>query len=191
VQVLVVNASPRKRGVTSALLDEFVAAIPAHEVERFRLYDHEVKPCTGCLRCRPDAACVLARDGAHELAEAVTRADVIVIGSPVYWGNVPGPLKNFFDRSVTLFEDTRDEGGWHTAPPRLKGKRAVLIVSGIAPFPANRLGSQGGGAVRALKTVLRAGGVTIGGVLNVAGSDRFDERRDAHLSRVRRLAARL
>jgi len=177
--------------VTSALLDEFVSACEGHEVESVRVYDLEMKPCIGCLRCRPDKTCVLSRDGAHELAEAFARADTIVIGSPVYWGNVPGPLKTFFDRNVTLFEHVADEGGWKIPPPQLRGKRAVLIVSGVAPFPMNHTASQGGGTVRALKTVLAAGGIRIGPVLNVPDSSNFDAKRDAHLRRIRRLAASL
>jgi len=191
MRVLVVNASPRRKGVTSTLLDEFVAACGAHEVESIRVRDLEMQPCTGCLSCRPDKTCVLPRDGAHLLGEAFARADVIVIGSPVYWGNMPGPLKTFFDRNVTTFEHVGDEGGWRIPPPQLKGKRALLVVSGVAPAPVHLTASQGGGTVRALKTVLKAGGARIGTVINIADSARFDAKRDSHLHRMRRLAASL
>lgn len=191
MRVLVINASPRRKGVTSTLLDEFVAASGAHEVESVRIHDLGMRPCVGCLYCRPDKKCVLPRDGAHSLGEAFVRSDVIVIGSPVYWGNVPGPLKTFFDRNVTLFEHVGDEGGWHIPPPQLKGKQALLVVSGVAPAPVHLMASQGGGTVRALKTVLKAGGVRITSVTNIADSANFDTKRDSHLRRMRRLAASL
>jgi len=177
--------------VTSALLSEFVSAAQGHQVEQFRLREHQIEPCVGCLRCRPDKPCVLPRDGAHELGEAIIRSDVVVIGTPVYWGNVPAPLKAFFDRSVTLFTDTTNEGGWHVSPPRLRGKRAMLIVTGIAPFPANLLASQGGGAVRAVKTVLKAGGVRVVRTVNVAASDEFEAHGERYRRRVRALAGAL
>ncbi len=191
MRVLVVNASPRRNGVTSSLLAEFISACSGHEVESVRVQDLDMRPCSGCLSCRPDKTCVLPADGAHRLAEAFTRADVIVVGSPVYWGNIPGPLKTFFDRNVTLFEHVGDEGGWRIPPPQLKGKRAFLIVNGVAPAPVNRMASQGGGTVRALKTVLQAGGVKIGAVVNIADSANFAAKRESHMRRIRRLAASL
>jgi multimeric flavodoxin WrbA len=60
-----------------------------HDVEAVRIHDLSMKPCVGCLKCRPDKPCVLPRDDANVLAEKVIWSDFIIIGTPVYWGNMP------------------------------------------------------------------------------------------------------
>ncbi len=96
VKVLVINGGPRRHGVTSTLLAELARLIgDKHEVQVVRVHDLVMRPCQGCLKCRPDKPCVLPRDDANMLADAVKTADLLVLGSPVYWGNIPGPLKIF------------------------------------------------------------------------------------------------
>src|SRR5574340_127635 len=105
MNVLILHASPRKKGVTSTLLHEIERYInPSHTIEAVRIYDLEMSPCIGCMKCRPDKQCILPRDDAHVLAEKVRLSDYIIIGCPVYWGNMPGSFKTFFDRNVPLFE---------------------------------------------------------------------------------------
>lgn len=190
MNVLIIHASPRRRGVTSTLLSEIEAAIaPAHEVQTVRIQDLSIKPCIGCMKCRPDKACILPQDDAQGLAEKVRWADFIVIGCPVYWGNMPGTLKLFFDRNVPLFEYAEAKAIRYIPRPRLRGKRAALVVSSVGPYPYNLLRSQSGGAIGSLKTILRAGGVKIESVLNIPDSYNFEKRKERYLAKARRIAA--
>ena len=66
MNVLIINASPRKKGITSTLLDEVKRVInPTYRIDTVRIQDLEIRACTGCLKCRPDKPCVLPRDDAH------------------------------------------------------------------------------------------------------------------------------
>jgi len=169
MKILVINASPRKKGNTAALLEKIVKSYPGHsEVKVRQLIDMQMAQCRGCLGCRPDKECVLARDDAHVLGRELKEADLVIIGSPCYWGNIPGTLKTFFDRNVTTFESI----GEGYIKPALKGKRAVIAVTSGAPFPFNLLPTQSTGTVRALKLALRAGGMKIEKIVNVAGAPR-------------------
>ena len=190
MKILILNGSPRRKGVISTLLSEFAARINGkHDVEIVRVHDLNMKPCIGCLKCRPDKACILPRDDAHCLAESVKKADVLVIGAPVYWGNMPGPLKIFFDRNVTLFEYCEADKPARSFPkPQLKGKTSILIVCAGSPFPFSWLQSQCGGTVRSLKTVLKAGGIKIISVLRVSDAFNFDNKKEHYLDCVRRIA---
>ena len=190
MNVLIIHASPRRKGVTSTLLSEIEAAISsAHEVETVRIHDLKIKPCIGCMKCRPDQACILPRDDAHVLAEKVRWADFIIIGCPVYWGNMPGTLKLFFDRNVPLFEYAEAKAIRYVPKPQLRGKRAGLVVSSVGPFPYNLLRSQSRGTIGSLKTILKAGGVRIEWVLNVPDSYNFEKKKERYLKKARRLAA--
>ena len=190
MNVLIIHASPRRKGVTSTLLSEMQAAIdPAHKTETVRIDDLNIKPCIGCMKCRPDRTCILPRDDAHALAEKVRWADLIIIGCPVYWGNMPGTLKLFFDRNVPLFEYAEARAIRYIPKPQLRGKRVVLVVSCVAPFPFNLLRTQGRGTIGALKTILKAAGVKIEQVLNVSDSYNFEKKKERYLKKARRIAA--
>ena len=190
MNVLIIHASPRRKGVTSTLLSEMQAAIgPAHKIETVRIDDLNIKPCIGCMKCRPDRPCILPRDDAQALAEKVRWADFIIIGCPVYWGNMPGTLKLFFDRNVPLFEYAEARAIRYIPKPQLRGKRVVLVVSCVAPFPFNLLRTQSRGAIGALRTILKAAGVTMEGVLNVSDSYNFEKKKERYLKKARRIAA--
>lgn len=91
MNVLILNASPRKKGITSTLLTKVKSTLNStHNTEIIRIQELNIKPCTGCLKCRPDKTCILPRDDAHILAEKIKESDTIIIGSPVYWGNIRG-----------------------------------------------------------------------------------------------------
>lgn len=192
MHVLILHASPRRKGITSTLLYAIQAAIdPAHSVESVRIHDLQIKPCTGCMKCRPDQPCILPRDDANVLAEKFLWADFIIVGCPVYWGNMPGTLKLFFDRNVPLFEYAEARAIRYIPRPQLRGKKAALVVSSVAPFPYNLLRSQSRGTIAALKTVLRAAGVKIVRVINVADSYNFEKKKERYLKRARTLGTQL
>ena len=187
MNVLIINSSPRKKGVTSTLLDEVKAIInPAYRLDTVRIQDLEMRPCIGCLKCRPDKPCVLPRDDAQVLAEKIKEADLLIIGAPVYWGNMPGPLKVFFDRNVPLFEYCEAKAIKYIPRPQLKGKKAILIVSGGAPFPYNLLPSQSRGTIRSIKTVLKAGGIKIVSIINVPSTFNFEKNKQYYLNKIKR-----
>ena len=190
MNVLIIHASPRRKGVTSTLLSEIEASInPAHKIETIRIHDLNTKPCIGCMKCRPDKPCILPRDDAHVLAEKVRWSDFMIIGCPVYWGNMPGSLKLFFDRNVPLFEYAEAKAIRYVPKPQLRGKRAALVVSCVAPFPYNLLRSQSRGTIGSLRTILKAGGVKIEWVLNVSDSYNFEKKKERYLKKARRIGA--
>ena len=146
-----------------------------------------MKPCVGCLKCRPDKICILPHDDAHALAKKVKESDILVIGSPVYWGNIPGLFKIFFDRNVTLFESVEAKSARKRPEKQLKGKKAILIISSGSPYPYNLLVSQSRGTIRALKTILKSGGIKIGKVLNIPDSYNFDKKKQKYLKKARNI----
>lgn len=166
--ILILNGSPRKHGVTTTLLrliaDEARAA--GAEVEWVDVNDLSIKPCIGCLKCRPDKTCILPRDDAHRVGELIESCSGLVVGTPTYWGNMAGPLKLLFDRNVTVFEDYVLYT-WRFPKPKHKGKKAAIVTASLAPFPFNQFPSQSRGAIRAVKTVLKAGGFDIRYKINV------------------------
>lgn len=93
-KVMVIDAGPRKKWNTAQLLDaaERGARETSAEVERVRLFDLDVKDCYACMACkrvgnRTDGLCAI-RDDLRPVLEKCYDADGIVIGSPIYFGNL-------------------------------------------------------------------------------------------------------
>jgi NAD(P)H-dependent FMN reductase len=142
-----------------------------------------MKPCVGCLKCRPDGTCVLPEDGAHAVGRMIDEADALVVGTPTYWGNMTGPLKILFDRSVPRFEYI----GGGLPKPNHRGKPGIIVTASASPWPFNLIKSQSGGAVRSVKTVMKAGGYGIKGIINVPNMARRPEIPEKYLGRARKL----
>ncbi len=108
MKIVVLNGSPRRGGVVSQMLGHVAAHLPEQcRAEEFFVHDLQVKPCTGCMRCRTLGRCVLPEDDAHRVAELLRDADALVVGSPCYWGNMTGELKVLFDRVVYVMMGER------------------------------------------------------------------------------------
>lgn len=166
--ILFLNGSPRKKGVTTSLLkiiaDEARSA--GSEVEWVDVCNLSIRPCIGCLKCRPDKKCILPEDDAHRTGELIERCSGLVVGTPTYWGNMSGQLKLLFDRIVPVLEHY-ELYTWRFPQPKHKGKPAAIVTASLSPFPFNYLPSQGSGALRAVKIVLNAAGFDIRAQINV------------------------
>ncbi len=196
MKILIINGSPRKHGISSQMIEALRESIhPSHTVEFCEVHTLAVKPCRGCLKCRPDGVCVLPRDGAHVFGEMIANADVIMIAAPTFWGNMPGPLKTLFDRNVTTFEIVdghAEKSLLNRIPiPRLKGKKAAIIVSSATPFPFNLLANAGAGAGNAIQMILKGGGIKIVKTLNIPDGYRFDRIKGKYFRKIKAVARRL
>lgn len=106
-----------------------------------------------------------------QIAEAVTSADRIIIGAPCYWANMPGILKTMFDRLVYLFIAKSKRG---LPIPLLKGRKALIITTATTPMPLARLFGQTSGTVKAIRCILRLGGISVVPSLQIGGTMKRD-----------------
>ena len=156
MNLLIINGSPRKKGLISQMLRIFHEQAIASGIEVTEVYanDLKIKPCMGCMACRSKRHCVLPEDDAQRVLALIQQADAIVIGAPCYWGNIPGQLKLLFDRIVYgMMRDTP-----RFPEPLMKGKRLVCISTSTTPWPFNIIMNQSHGAIRALREIGRFSG---------------------------------
>jgi multimeric flavodoxin WrbA len=118
MKLLGIVGSPRSGGNTELLVKE--AMKPAEEAgwetDVFLASEKQVAPCDACAGCFKTGKCVI-QDDMQELYQKMIEADAIIIGSPVYFGNVTAQLKAIIDRTYAILR---------TRP--LKGKVAGVIV---------------------------------------------------------------
>lgn len=130
-KVIVIKGSPRKGANSDALVDAAVAAIGEAEIIEFPLRDKVVNPCKGCEGCKGEHIGCVQKDDYSALLEDLRTADAILLSSPLYFGDVPGTVKNFIDRGYCLFNPAK--GALVESKPR---KMAVFITCGGTPEEA-------------------------------------------------------
>lgn len=104
MNALFVSGSPRKGWNTEKLLTKAMegAAAAGAETELVRIYDKPFKGCVSCFACKVknskcDGLCAY-RDELRPLLEKAYEADVIVLGSPVYFNNMTAGMRAFLER---------------------------------------------------------------------------------------------
>lgn len=121
--ILGVNGSPRKNGDTVKFLKRILksAEKTGGKTLLIHLIEKNIKPCLGCYSISPKRCrfpCI-QKDDMVEIYKLLLKSDGIVLGSPAYWYNVTGLMKNFLDRLSSL-----ENNGF-----LLKGKVIGSVVS--------------------------------------------------------------
>lgn len=181
MKVLVLNGSPRKNGTIEKILKEITAGTDCAFVDVHQLDFHW---CCGCMACRSNGNCILEKDDAHIIAEKIKEADVLVIGSPCWWGNINGKLKMLFDRLVYVMMGESKSG---IPVPLNKGKKCIIVSACTTPFPFNLLLKQSSGVVREIKEITKYSGFSCMGVIQKAGTKKSRELTRRELEKCRKL----
>ena len=106
-KIVVIDGGPRRNMNTAQLLQRFAEGAKSVggdvEVKVVRLYDLDYKGCMSCMACklkgRASNICRF-KDALTPVLEEIARADGLVLGSPVYFGEVTGQMRAFLERLV-------------------------------------------------------------------------------------------
>jgi len=92
MKVLAINGSPRKKGNTELLLREAMKVLEEHgiDTELIKIGGKKIKPCTACMKCKKekDGQCHISNKLLNEILVKMTKADGLLIGSPVYFSDI-------------------------------------------------------------------------------------------------------
>jgi multimeric flavodoxin WrbA len=92
-------ASPRKSGNTACVVNKILegAKEQGAETQAWCSGELAIQPCKGCLSCVQSDQCVI-NDDMQQLYHALKEADALILGSPVYMGQMSAQAKTFTDR---------------------------------------------------------------------------------------------
>jgi len=112
MKVLGISGSMRRNGNTATLVKEIVNRCENAGIksEFISLTGKKIGPCMGCEKCREKKWCVNESDDWNGIIKKVLDADVLIIGSPTYYYDVCGHLKNFIDSTYSLYHDRKLAG---------------------------------------------------------------------------------
>lgn len=118
MKVLVINESPRAKGNSDLLCDEFIrgAEEAGNQVKKISLREKEIFPCKACYACFRTGSCV-QKDDMAEILEKAEKADVLLLATPTYFLTMSGQMKVMIDRLLPKWQG-------------LGGKDAYVIVTG-------------------------------------------------------------
>lgn len=129
MKIACVLGSPHKNGNSSTLAKRFCAAAEKKgaEIQEFFLNRMNYRGCQGCMQCKTKLDHCAVEDDLTAVLDAVRGSDVLVMASPVYYGDVSGQLKLFVDRTFSFLEPDFQTS---EQPSRLApGKKLVFIQS--------------------------------------------------------------
>jgi Multimeric flavodoxin WrbA len=98
-------ASPRKTGNTAWVVNQILESAKEHGAETQSWYCSDLdKPCRSCYACRQgdlhgqSSKRCLINDNIQKLYDELERADALILGSPIYMGQMSAQAKIFNDR---------------------------------------------------------------------------------------------
>jgi multimeric flavodoxin WrbA len=136
MKVLGLSGSMRKEGNTAQLIKIILQRCEdaGIKTEFVSLAGKKIMPCLGCEKCKEEKWCINESDDWNDIVKKVLECDVLVIGSPTYYYDVCGQLKNFIDRTYSLYHDRKLAGrqGVAVAVQATKGaSRTIQTIEGF------------------------------------------------------------
>ena len=136
IKVLGIVGSPRKKN-TYKLVKAVVEAVAEKKnvkAEIVHLADFDIKHCSGCNDfCEKTGECNI-QDDMQKLYPKLKEADVLVIGTPTYYWNVTGLVKDFIDRTNPLYHTESLKGKTGAAVAVAEEDGQELALSAISSF---------------------------------------------------------
>lgn len=101
MRALAINGSHRRGKNTATMLRLVLEELEkgGARTELLEISDLHIEYCTACNHCLRKTECRIQDDDVAMVAERMSASDAIILGSPVYFGNVTSRLKALMDRT--------------------------------------------------------------------------------------------
>ncbi len=133
MKIVCLLGSPRKKSNSSTIAESFCATARelGAEVRTFRLNDLNFRGCQACMACKTSLEKCVLKDDLAEVLDAAQQADVWLLATPVYFGEVCSQLKAFLDRTFSYLKPD-----YTTIPDPVRlapGKKLVFAICQANP----------------------------------------------------------
>jgi multimeric flavodoxin WrbA len=128
--ILGICGSARKNGSTAFLLQEALNTV-GMDAELIFLSDFNIGFCLGCRSCMKNDGRCAKEDDTEPLLKKILSSRGIVLGSPNYYFDVSGLMKNMIDRSFCLsYRGIGEDTGlaWHGRRPLVNHVGSIIIT---------------------------------------------------------------
>ncbi|MCR5133354.1 MAG: flavodoxin family protein [Bacteroidales bacterium] len=104
-KIIIIDGGPRRNMNTAGMLRAFAEGAESAgenvEVKTVRLYELDYKGCMSCMACKvkgKTSNICKFKDALAPILEEIALADGLVLGSPIYFGDVTGQMRTFLER---------------------------------------------------------------------------------------------
>ena len=104
LKVLALLGSPRINRNTDILLEESIRGIKecTCEINKYELVKLKINHCVGCYKCGEIGHCIY-NDDMNKLFREFDTADIVILGTPLYFNSVSSITKAMIDRCHALW----------------------------------------------------------------------------------------
>ncbi len=127
MHVVAIMGSPRREGNSCSLAKVIInrVASAGASVDTYILNQMSFRGCQGCSACKGKSDKCIVRDELTPVLQAVIDCDVLLLATPIYWGDISGQMKLFIDRTYSFLKpDFKDRPDKHRLPP---GKYLIWV----------------------------------------------------------------
>jgi multimeric flavodoxin WrbA len=128
MKIVAVLGSPRPKGNSALMTEAFLntARQQGADTEVYLLNQMNTKGCQGCGKCKTESEICVVEDDLKSVYESIRGADILVLASPVYFGDLSAQMKCLWDRTYAWFNP---DFSTRLAP----GKKSVMFLAQANP----------------------------------------------------------
>jgi len=129
MKVLCVQGSPRKKGNSATIAQRFleVAEDRGATIATYILNELDFRPCQACYVCKTKLKHCALKDDLTPTLNALDECDLVVVATPVYFGDISAQTKAFIDRTFSFVKPD-----WRNRPDPVRlapGKKMLWIIT--------------------------------------------------------------
>ena len=127
MKIVSLFGSPRQGGNSEAIARRImdVAAAKGAKTKGFYLHLLNYKGCYACMGCKRGSETCVIKDDLIPVLDAVADADVTILATPTYFGEMTGQMKCYFDRTYSFMTP---DYLTNPTPTRLApGKKCIFV----------------------------------------------------------------
>ena len=127
MEIVCLLGSPRVRGNSAAIAKRFCGTTEklGSNVQTYVLNKLKYRGCQACMTCKTKLDTCVLKDELAQVLDAIREADILVMATPIYYGDVSSQLKAFIDRTFSYLVP---DYATNPNPSRLaSGKELVFI----------------------------------------------------------------
>lgn len=126
MKIVSLLGSPRTEGNSSTIARHFLKTAEnlGAETRTYELNRLTYRGCQGCYACKTKLDICVLTDGLSEVLDSVKAADVVLLATPVYYGEISSQLKGFIDRTFSYLVPDYTT---NPQPSRLTPKQLIFV----------------------------------------------------------------
>jgi len=127
MKIVNITGSPRNHGNSAALIQEIksIAENANASVQTYALNQLSYKGCQACMSCKGKLDHCSLNDDLTEVLSEISTCDLLVLASPVYFGDITAQMKGLIDRTYSYLVPNFMQ---KDRPSRLEPGKSLIFI---------------------------------------------------------------